>query len=187
MVHQTLSRAVIGLALLLLAPGCSTTFVATRPDAETGRFSTSTRIPYRGVRARAPFDLKYRELLYVKTDGRSTSADEFFLASFKSMPVFTTVVDGAGFESLVRQRRLMEREELGPFLVVEPSVRWHDNIAIAELRAIDPATGATVLSLHMEAYRRTGLDEPLFFPLFNAFLDWAEGGKISMREFPRGR
>ncbi len=43
-----------------------------------------------------------------------------------------------------------------------------------DLKILDPVTGDTVFHAHNGKYVWNNLDQPLFYPLFNAFIDWIE-------------
>jgi len=69
--------------------------------------------------------------------------------------------------------------EIGPFLVVEPHAEHKIGYNFeASLKVVDAQTGETVLQLRNKAFNWDGLDKPLFYPLFNSFLDWTNGREI---------
>ena len=64
-------------------------------------------------------------------------------------------------------------------MVVEPHLEWAGGYEYtASLKVHDPETGQYVLVLENEATNWSGLDQPLFYPLFNAFLQWTRGEEI---------
>ena len=182
------------LALAALLAGCSTTFKS-RPLDATGKFTTSTKLDAGGVKTVKPFQEKYKTMLYVKPDeARTTRFNNFWFESFKNMGVFTNVAQKSDFESMVIERKLTDKvtsvsdliglhqlqQQIGPFLVVEPNVEWKGGYDyFASLKATDPESGETVLYLEQNAFNWAGLDDPLFFPLLNAFLEWTKGEPIS--------
>lgn len=52
---------------------------------------------------------------------------------------------------------------------------------IANLKAYDSENGKDVLVLENKAFNWAGLDKPLFYPLFNAFLEWVRGDRITTK------
>jgi len=179
---------------LIFAMGCSTTLKSRNIDA-TGRFPTDNRLFSDSVKTVKPFLEKYKALVYIKTDEvKAKRYNDFFVESFKNMGVFNKVAQKQDLENLVIESKLTDRvsnisdliglvqlqKQIGPFLVVEPFVEWKGGYNFfAHLKAIDPESGETVLLLEQNAINWSGLDDPLFFPLLNGFLQWAKGEVIS--------
>ncbi len=181
------------LAFTLVATSCSTTLKPRTLDS-TGRFPTETKISAEGLKVVTPFLDKYKALAYIKTDAKGKQYNDFFVESFKSMGTFTKVVQKEDLESLVVEKKLMDKvtnisdliglnqlqKQIGPFLVIEPYAEFKGRFQFfAHLKAIDPESGQTVLLLEQTAVNWSGLDDPLFFPLLNAFLQWSKGESIS--------
>lgn len=180
------------LTLVVLVSGCGSTLKVTKLD-DSGYFPTSKTITQNNVKAQEPFDAKYCSLLYVKTDERNVEYNQFFLQSFVNMNVFEVVLDKDGLENLVIEKGLTDKvtsvldkiglhnlqKQIGGVLVVEPYAVYEGvyNYS-AELKAIDPETGKVVFHVTNKAFNWAGLDKPLFYPLFNAFLDWTQNRPI---------
>lgn len=185
----------IGLAtLVFLISGCSTTLTTREVDA-SGKFPSQFKLDADGIKTIKPYVEKYKTLAYIKTDeSKAKQYNEFFVESFKNMKVFNKVVQKTDLESLVVERKLTDKvsnisdliglinlqKQIGPFLVVEPYVEWKGGYNFfAHLKVIDPESGETVLLLEQNAFNWAGLDDPLFFPLLNAFLQWTKGETIT--------
>ena len=184
------------LAIVLLSSGCATTLQPTALDPQTGYFPTSSKLPADGIKVKKEFvSGKYRSLLYVKMEEKNEKYNQFFLKGFTNMNVFQKVADKNQLETLVFERKLTEKvssvsdliglnnlqKQIGPFLVVEPYVEWKGGYNFeASLKAIDPETGETVLHIRNAALNWAGLDQPLFFPLLNGFLEWTQGKQITL-------
>jgi len=184
-------RWVSAIWVALLLSACSTTFQPAHVDPATGRFATQD--PIDKVETELPFEARYSDLLYVMTDSKIESFNEFFIQSFTSMGSFNSVVGKDKLETLVIQKNLSDKvpsvsdmvglnrlsKEIGPFLVVEPSVVFLGGYQFeASLKVTDASTGNVVLKITNAATNWAGLDKPLFYPLFNAFLDWTKGRPI---------
>lgn len=202
---KTYIKALTLLSCALFFTGCATTLKPTQLD-ETGYFDTDTKLKPDGLEIVEEFKPEYSTLLYVKTDDRNEKYNTFFLESFKNMDTFKNVLAKGELESLVLEKNLAGKvsnisdkiglhslsKEMGPFLVVEPYVEWKGGYNfIANLKAIDPTTGKEVLVLNNEAFNWSGLDQPLFYPLFNAFLEWSRNDEITTKAakkklLPRG-
>jgi len=179
----------------LLVTGCSTTLKSTNLS-EGGYFSTNAKIVYDGVKKKEEFKEKYKTLLYVKTDEKNKQFNSFYIETFKNMNVFEKVYDKELMENMVFEKKLTGsvfsisdkiglhslQKHIGPFLVVEPYVEWVKGYEFkAELKAYDPETGKDVLVIENKAFNWAGLDKPLFYPLFNAFLEWVRGEEITTK------
>ena len=183
------------MSIILGLWGCSTTLKATKLN-DKGYFPTSSKIAADGIKVEEPFNPKYRALLYVKTDEKSEEYNDFFIQSFKNMHIYDDVLGKEEIENLVFDRGLADTvtsvsdkiglhnlyKHIGNFLVVEPTTFFKGGYDYsAELKTIDPETGKIVLLIENEAFNFAGLDKPLFYPLFNAFLEWSQGKPISTR------
>ena len=158
-------RYLVFLSLVISVTGCSSTMKAVKLN-DSGYFPTSNTIEQDDVKVEEKFDAKYRAMLYVKTDEKSIDYNKFFIQSFVNMDVFELVLDKEGIENLVIEKGLVDK-------VTSVS----DNRA--ELKAYDPETGKLLLHLTNAAFNWAGLDKPLFYPLFNAFLDWTRNKTIA--------
>ena len=68
------------------------------------------------------------------------------------------------------------QEHYSEHLVVGILVKWiwasfHYTV---DMKVLDPATGDTVFHAHNEINRWNHVDQSLFYPVFNAFIDWVE-------------
>lgn len=194
MINRCLKLVLIPLILLLGA--CSTTL---KPTAlgETGYFDTNTKLASDGIKTEEPFKPEYKKMIYVKTDEKNEQFNTFYLETFKNMNEFESVLNKEEMEALVFNKGLASKvssvsdkiglhnlhKEIGSFLVVEPYAEWKGGYDyIANLKAYDPETGKDVLVIENEAFNWAGLDKPLFYPLFNAFLEWVRGEKIQTKQ-----
>lgn len=187
-------RMVALLPLFLLA-ACSSTLKTKPLDARTGYFPTQTKLDAEGIKTQKPFSDTYKNLVYIKIDdSKSKQYTAFFVESFKNMKSFGKVDEKADLESIVITQHLSDKvatvsdlvglnklqASIGPFLIVEPYVEWKGGYSfMAQLKATDPSTGETVLLLEQTAFNWAGLDEPLFYPLLNAFMQWTRGERIA--------
>jgi hypothetical protein len=175
-------------ACALLA-GCATTFKSAAPDA-AGHFPTTTKLTPKEVVTVTPFDPAFAKMLYVKTDTKSEKYNTFFVDSLKQATRYDKVVDKDQLQSMIIQMNIGDRvqnvsdlvglnnlsKEIGPFLLIEPYAEWKGGYNFAgELKATDPRTGQVVFYVKKTAFNWSGLDQPLFFPLLNAFVDWSNG------------
>lgn len=180
-------------ALLVGMPlaGCATT-MATPATNSGGRFQTTVRLTSAQVLVTAPFDRAKTPVVYVRASTGAPALDRFFVESVKATGQFETVLDSQQLQERViawsketgnsasfvdSNAGLYEfSKRFGPLLVVEPSVEWIGGYDYESgLRAFDTTTGQTVFLARNKAFNWAGLDQPLFYPLFNAFIDWTQG------------
>ena len=194
------ARLAILICLIITVAGCSSTLKPPVLNTESGFFSKRTTLAEDDVKIQVPFQRdKHRKLLYVKTDAKNEQFNTFFFESFVAMDFFEKVVDKEQLASIVLEQNLADKvssisdlvglhnlaSQIGPFLIVEPFAEHTGGYGYsARLVAIDPETGRTVLEIHNDAINWAGLDKPLFYPLFNAFLEWCRNEPISTRKPP---
>jgi hypothetical protein len=198
MMRRLITGFLAVLTIVLLASSCSSTLKAKKLD-DSGYFPTSTKITQEDIKVQEPFNAKFLPLLYVKTDEKHIKYNDFFLQSFKNMNVFETVLDKESVENLVIEKELTDKvtsvsdkiglyhlqTHIGAFLVVEPYFVWEGGYNYsADLKAFDPENGEVVFHVTNQAFNWAGLDKPLFYPLFNAFLDWTQNRPISTSQKP---
>ena len=184
---------VFALIAAVLSSGCSTTMKAAQLNEE-GRFDTKTVLYDDEVVVLGTLGEQMRGLVYVQTDEKEEDYNEFILSTFRNMGIFERVLDKSELENLVFAEGLTGKvssisdkiglhnlyKEIGPFLVVEAYAEWDGGYDYsAKLTAMDPANGENLLELSNEAFNWSGLDKPLFYPLFNSFLEWANGEQIT--------
>ena len=171
---------------------------------ENGLFEINEILIKNGVIYEEPFMPIYHNLIYVKNveiEGRIINYHDkfnsFLFDSFKNMNVFDDVLNQEQLESLVLKRGLAEKVSnlcdreglyrlsrvIGPFLVVETSIETvakRDGTMPSKIqfKVFNASTGEDVLILQNRTKRFT--EDSLFFPAFNAFLQWVRGEEIKM-------
>jgi len=186
--------ALAAVALLGALGACSTTMKAA-PLTAGGRFDTTDRMTSAELTIKAPFDrAKFGKMAYVRTANATSvgapaapALQRFFFESVTNTKAFDTVYDSEGLQKLVIAKGQTDfndnlvglhnlTKQLGPFLLVEPSVEWKGGYNFeATLKVVDPETTDTLFEAKRKAFNWAGLDKPLFYPMFNAFLDWTQG------------
>ena len=194
MYPKRLSRRASLAAVLLVSlsmAGCATTMAPPVVSA-AGRFTTATRLTDAQAMTTAPFDRARFGVVYVKYATGAPAMDRFFLDAVKATGAFDVVLDGEALQQRViatsqatggpavfidNTAGLFELSKTqGPFLIVEPSVEYIGGYDYAaSLRATDASTGKVVFLARHKAFNWAGLDQPLFYPLLNAFIDWTHG------------
>lgn len=183
-------RFVVSILLLTsILSGCAATLQAQKPDPTTGLYATRTGLEPKDVRIMEKFDPKYTDLVYLKVDDEKKIPQftDFFSSALKETHVFKKVVTKDDLQQIVIERNLGNKvsnvsdlvglnnlsKEIGPYLIVETTVVWLGGYRFeGKVTAIDASTGKTVLLIDKTAFNLAGLDEPLFNPLLNGFVNW---------------
>jgi len=65
------------------------------------------------------------------------------------------------------------QKEIGKFLVVDANVEHKNGYTYTfDFEVIDPGKAETVYHIRHDGFNFSGLDRPLFNPVFNDFIDW---------------
>lgn len=169
--------------------GCSSTLKPAEVNTE-GRFDTSSRVDASGQTITGPFvPERHSKMAVVFTITENNSVNDFFYQSIQNSKKFETVYNPTELEKYVIKNKIEDvtdtssllsmnklSKTVGPFLVIKPYVEWKGGYNwIATLEVIDAETTETLLKVEKKAFNWAGLDKPLFYPLFNALIDWTEG------------
>jgi hypothetical protein len=191
--------AFVNLIPLLFIISCSTTVKPAKLDPKSGSFPTQSKIPSNGVLVEKPFLERYKNLIFVYNDIGDLNLDKFITQSFKNMNVFNTVLTQYEMEQLIYSKNLQDKiisitrlsgiqkahNNIGDFLVVKVRKSRVGNYDYElDFQVFDAQNGDLVLHIRNHAFAWTGLDEPLFYPMFNAVLEWATGKKITTEQNP---
>lgn len=179
-------------ALSLIITGCGTTLKATQPEAD-GYYKTDKKLEENNILVAKNVQLtKYEEMFYAQVDENNEQFQDFFKSSIENAKLFDRIVIKSDMEQIVLNKGLADKitsvsdliglhhaqKNLGDFLVGNLSTKWEGGYDFtAELKVIDPSDGEVVFHATNKAFNWDGLDKPLFFPLFNAFIEWANNNR----------
>jgi hypothetical protein len=188
----------IALALLFvgLLAGCNTTLHVEKPDPTSGLYATHTELKPADVRVEEKFDPAYTQMVYLKINAETPNPRfvDFFMAALKDMHTFKKIVTKDDLQAIVIEHNLGSKvpsvsdlvglnnlsKEIGPFLIVEPNAVFKGGYNFeGTLKAIDASTGKTVLLIDMTAFNMAGLDDPLFHPMLNGFINWTRNQPVA--------
>ncbi|TKC78204.1 hypothetical protein FAZ69_31950 [Trinickia terrae] len=189
-------RLVVGTILLAgLLAGCNTTLQVAKPDAATGLYATHSALKPEDVRVAEKFDPAYTQMVYLKINAEQPNPRfvDFFVAALKDMNTFKKVVTKDDLQQIVIERNLGAKvpsvsdlvglnnlsKEIGPFLIVEPNAVFKGGYMFeGTLKATDASTGKPVLLIDTTAFNMAGLDDPLFHPMLNGFINWTRNQPV---------
>ncbi|HEX7913533.1 MAG TPA: hypothetical protein VF534_36385 [Paraburkholderia sp.] len=190
-------RIVIASLFAVLLAGCNTTLHVDKPDPTSGLYATHTVLKPADVQVVSKFDPSYTEMVYLKVDAEHPNPRfvTFFTAAFNDMHTFKKVVTSKeDLQAIIIERNLGSKvpsvsdlvglnnlsKEIGPFLIVESNAVFKGAYTFeGTLKAIDASTGKTVLLIDMNAFNMAGLDDPLFHPMLNGFINWTRSQPVA--------
>jgi hypothetical protein len=179
-----------------LLAGCNSTLHVEKPDPTSGLYATHTVLKSADVRVAEKFDPAYTQMVYLKVNAETPNPRfvDFFVSAFKEMHTFKKIVTKDDLQAIVIERNLGSKvpsvsdlvglnnlsKEIGPFLIVEPNAVFKGGYNFeGTLKAIDASTGKTVLLIDMNAFNMAGLDDPLFHPMLNGFINWTRNQPVA--------
>ena len=188
---MSLIRLRRNLGVLMISMGlaaCSSTLKTAELDPETGRFDTASEVePEEILVDEALAVQEYKRLLVARSEISDPRWQTFFRDSLENMGYFERVLDEDQLEQFVVTNGYANQVEnisdlvglhnlagaYGKFLICEIEARrlygYHFE---SELRVFDPVSGKLVFHVKRAAFNWSGLDDPLFYPVMNAFHDW---------------
>jgi hypothetical protein len=189
-------RFAFALLLAGLLSGCNTTLHVEKPDSTSGLYSTHTVLKPADVRVVEKFDPAYTQMVYLKVNAENPNPRfvDFFVAALKDMHVFKKIATKDDLQAIVIERNLGSKvpsvsdlvglnnlsKEIGPFLIIEPNAVFKGGYNFeGTLKATDASTGKTVLLIDMTAFNMAGLDDPLFHPMLNGFINWTRNQPVA--------
>lgn len=182
--------AVAAFAAIVLS-GCGSTLQVDSPEAETQRFATDTVVDKESIIVVETLDLSDRlDFLIVRTDGDDVAEYAYFFKdSIIALNQFQNVYLTDDFELKIIKDGNSETigevsgpigqtraaEVYGPFMTATFLTERDGTYSYtATLTVRDAVDGRMLFQVRHSAFNWSGLDQPLFYPVLNAFADWVE-------------
>lgn len=203
---KKLVSCLLAIAVMGSISACSSTLTATNLN-DQGRFDANTQVDPEDVQITKPFKSEWGKMVVVADFTESNGMNDFNYQMIQNLGKFETVYDKDKLEQYVLSNRidgvtdttsilslnkLAERE--GPFLLIRPYAEHRGGYDFSgALEAVDVQTGDAVFRVDKGAFNWAGLDKPLFYPIYNALMDWVEGKtepnsqKIIRPDSPEGK
>jgi hypothetical protein len=188
-----LYHCIVLVMLAVIMSGCATTLKPTAADPKTGRLPTTGRLRPDQIKVSKAISVqKFKNLAYLRTDGNSRKYNSFLMQSIQNLGFFSRIALKEDMESILLQSGKASQvsnisdliglsqaqRAYGDFLVIDFSTQFEGGFNFsAFLKAIDPKDGSVLFEAENKAFNWSGLDQPLFFPLLNAFQDWIENNR----------
>jgi hypothetical protein len=179
--------------LIPLLIGCSPTLKVKQLNPETGKYPTDTPLKADEIKKRSSLNLsEYKQFLYVKQGVNFEKYENYIIGTLKNIGYFNEILSQNELEQLVIQKELTDRvtnisdniglanlqKEIGQFLVVNSNVEYKGAYTyIFDFELVDPSKAETVYHVRHQAFNFSGLDRPLFNPVFNDYIDWINENK----------
>lgn len=169
---------------------CSPTLKLIQLDPNSGKLPTKTKLGTTEIVIDKPINLNsFSHFLFIKKNSLNgiSTYEKYIYGTLKNIGGFDTIYNQEEMEQYVIQHNLADKvnsisdniglykleKEVGSFLICETSVehilgydyRFHFKI-------INPENAEVVLEINHFATNWSGLDKPLFNPVFNYYIDW---------------
>lgn len=177
------------LTISIVLSGCGTNMKAIHPDPTAGLYPTGTKVSPTAIKIKEHIPVKeYVKLLYIRQSvcpGKGCT--EFVKQSLVNLQIFQAVKDKYDIQREIVQEGLSNstldvsdemltgwlRHKVGNFLIADYSVRWAGEYDwIFDVRCTTSDGNETVLQIFHKGFNFSGLDQPLFYPVFNAIKEW---------------
>jgi len=184
------------LLIFLLIPfliGCSSTLKVKQLNPDTGKYPTETPLKAGEIEKRSNINLsEYKQFLYVKQGVNYEKYENYIIGTLQNIGYFDKILSQNELEQLVIQKELTDKvtnisdniglanlqKEIGKFLVVNSNVEYKRGYTyIFDFELVDPSKAETVYHVRHEGFNFSGLDKPLFNPVFNNYIDWINENK----------
>lgn len=200
-VRKTIKLGLIlpGCLLALLAIACNKSYQVISVDPQTGYFSNKKPDPAEILKNRPLSSIDEYKIIYLR--GLNACDNHFCLNYVRGMIAnvnqFETIFTKAELEQFIIKNGLSGSvtnisdlvglnqlsQKIGKFLVVDAGIEYIEQFALHqfELKVSSPVDGEMYFNAYRAEKNWAGLDEPVFYPVFNAFIDWI---KISKQTAP---
>lgn len=186
---------IIVFTLCFLFIGCSSTLQVAQVNPQTGLFPTGSVVSPEEVKVKESLDVtKHLKLLYVKIAEDQKAIGDFVKNSIINLKCFDNVKDKTGLQGMIIEKGIAPKysgkdvndllilneltNDIGDFLVLDYVLTFLGGFEYKfELKIIDPVNMKTMFHVDREATNWSGLDEPLFYPAFNAMKIWINNNK----------
>jgi hypothetical protein len=200
-VRKTIKLVLIltGCLLALLTSACNKSYQVIPVDPQTGYFSNKKPDPAEILKNQPLSGIDEYKIIYLR--GLNACDNHFCLNYVRSMIAnvnqFETIFTKTELEQFIIKNGLSNSitnisdlvglnqlsQKIGKFLVVDASIEYIEQFALHqfELKVSNPIDGEMYFNTYQAEKNWAGLDEPVFYPVFNAFIDWI---KISKQAAP---
>ena len=191
---QTMKRILLLLNMTFFIFSCSPTFQVKQIDEKKGKLPTDTRLSPEDIKIDKSINLqKYNQFLFISKLGHSTGKyGDYIIGTLKQIGGFKQYYTQPDLERYVIQNNLTEKvtsisdyiglsnlqKQIGDFLICETNIVYLGAYTYTfEFKIIDPSNADVLLDIEHKGFDWSGLDRPLFNPVFNYYIDWLNRDK----------
>lgn len=190
-----LMLGIVLFSVFFLFVGCSSTLEVAQINPETGLLPTGSVVSPDEVKVKEPIDVtKQLKLLYVKISEDQKAMGDFIKNSIINLKCFDNVKDKTGLQGMIIEKGIASKysgkdvndllilneltSDIGDFLVLDWVLTFIGGFEYKfEMKVIDPLNMKTMFHVDRQVTNWAGLDEPLFYPVFNALKIWVNNNK----------
>ena len=189
-----MKRILILLNLAFFAFSCSPTFQVKQIDEKKGKLPTDTKLSPSEIIVDKTVDLKkYKQFLFCSKWGASYGKYEnYIVGTLTQIGGFNQYYTQTELERYVIQNNLTEKvtsisdyiglsnlqKQVGDFLICETRIEYLGAYTYDfGFKIIDPSNSDVLLHIEHKGFNWSGLDRPVFNPVFNYYIDWLNRDK----------
>lgn len=176
--------------MIILFIRCSSTFKVKQVDvANNHKYPTEKTLTSKEilVRENLPQLNEYKQFLYIKNEDEFDKYKNYLKGTLQNIGFFDAIYYKQDLERIVIQKGLTDKvssisdnigllnlqKEIGKFLVLHTSVIYKGGYSYEfNFELIDPTKANTIYKVRNQAFNWSGLDRPLFHPVFNDYAMW---------------
>jgi hypothetical protein len=182
----------LSITVLMFALGsCSPTMKVKNIDKGSDQLPTDTNLKNQEILVRKNIRLSdYKQFLFVRTGSPGQTMgryDHYVLGTLKNIGFFDHVYSETDMQKLIIQKGIVDQvngsldnigmynlqKEIGKFLIAQTFCEQVSKYTFEyHLEIIDPSSGETIYYIKHKGTNWSGLDRPLFNPVFNDFIVW---------------
>ncbi len=182
------------LCITFLIISCSPTFKVKPLDQKTGKLPTDTRLETGEILTEKNVDVnRYKQFLFISKNGPTTNKFETYITeTIREIGGFNKIYTQPELEQFVIQNNLTDKvtsisdrigllnlqKQVGDYLICVMNIEFLGGYEFRfEFKIVDPSTWNVLLDIKHKAFNWSGLDRPLFNPVFNYYIDWLSRNK----------
>jgi hypothetical protein len=174
---------------------CSSTLQVAQVNPATGYLPTGSVVKPEEIKVKETLDVaKSTKMLYVKSPEDQKTMNDFIMNSINNLKCFGLVKDKTGIQGLIIEKGIAGKysgkdvndllilneltNDIGDFLVLDWALTFLGGFDYKfEMKVLNPTDMKLLFHVDRQVTNWAGLDEPLFYPVFNALKNWVEVNK----------
>ncbi|WP_203292493.1 hypothetical protein [Luteirhabdus pelagi] len=163
-------------------------------DTATEKYPTDKTLSAKEIKVRKEFPQlnEYKQFLYIKNGDEVDEYKNYIKGTLQNIGYFENIYYRNDLEKIVISQNLTDKvtnisdnigllnlsKEIGKFLVLRTAILYKGGYSYEfEFELIDPTTAETIYKVVNPGFNWSGLDRPMFHPVFNDYAAWLEENK----------